>query len=92
MLLVVLYFQFSPLLPAPLLYAGPIVLAWLVIGIIVVALLSVRAPGMLALGSKIYVEGEEVQAGAIQSKSMQYGQFFCIACFLLILRDAATSW
>jgi amino acid transporter len=59
-LLVVLYFQFSPLPPAPLLYAGPIVLAWLVIGIIIVVLLSLRAPQMLALGSKIYVEGEEV--------------------------------
>jgi amino acid transporter len=58
-LLFVLFYQFSPLPPAPLSYAGPIVLAWLVIGIIIVVLLNLRAPRLLAASNKIYVEGEE---------------------------------
>jgi amino acid transporter len=56
-LLFVLYFQFSPLPAAPLSFAGPIVLLWLVIGIIIVALLSVRAPDVLEASGKVY--GEE---------------------------------
>ena len=60
-LLFVLYFQFSPLPAAPLLYAGPIVLAWIIIGLIIVAYLSVRAPATLARASEIYVEDGEIE-------------------------------
>ncbi len=58
-LLFVLYFQFSPLPAAPLLYAGPIVLVWIVIGLIIVLLLSLRAPATLAQASKVYGEEDE---------------------------------
>ncbi|GCE50953.1 amino acid permease-like protein [Thermosporothrix hazakensis] len=58
-LLVVLYNQFNPLPAAPLLYAGPIVLAWLVIGVIILAILSVKAPETLAKSDEVFVEGEE---------------------------------
>ncbi|MDQ2905917.1 MAG: APC family permease [Chloroflexota bacterium] len=63
-LLCVLYFQFSPLPAAPLLYAGPIVLVWLVLGLIIVILLSLRAPATLAQASRIYVEEEETHASS----------------------------
>src|SRR6266581_2858348 len=53
---IVLYFQFAPLPPAPLSLAGPICAAWLVLGIVIVALLSVRAPEALARSSKVYLE------------------------------------
>lgn len=57
-LLFVLYFQFSPLPPAPLYLAGPIVLAWLIIGVVYVLVLNARAPHVLAEGDKIYIEGD----------------------------------
>lgn len=59
-LLFVLYFQFSPLPAAPLLYAGPIVLVWLIIGLIIVAWLSVRAPATLARANEVYVEDDSI--------------------------------
>jgi amino acid transporter len=56
-LAVVLVFQFVPLPAAPLVYAGPIAAAWLVIGIVVVFVLS---PIRLSEGQKIYTgEAEE---------------------------------
>ncbi|HLZ57801.1 MAG TPA: APC family permease [Ktedonosporobacter sp.] len=58
-LLFVIVFQFIPLPPAPFIYAGPIVLAWLVIGLVVVVLLSIRTPETLAGSSRVYLEGEE---------------------------------
>jgi amino acid transporter len=54
-LAIVLYFQFAPV-PPPLNLAVPISIAWLVLGIIIVALLSVRAPEALARSSKVYLE------------------------------------
>src|SRR5258708_10185159 len=41
---IVIYFQFVPLPGSPFNMVGPIDAAWLVLGIIVVVLLSVRAP------------------------------------------------
>ena len=64
-LLFVLYFQFSPLPPAPLLYAGPIVLAWIIIGLIIVAYLSVFAPETLARASEIYVEDGDAEPSVL---------------------------
>jgi len=55
-LAIVLYFQFAPLPPAPLNLAGPITAVWLVLGIVVVVLLSLRAPEALARSSKVYIE------------------------------------
>ncbi|HEY4385346.1 MAG TPA: APC family permease, partial [Ktedonobacteraceae bacterium] len=56
----VLVFQFVPLPAAPLLYVGPIVAVWLILGIIIVIVLSQRAPALLSEGQKIYTgEGEE---------------------------------
>jgi amino acid transporter len=48
--------QFIPAPPPPLNLAGPIVAAWFVIGLIVVAVLSLRSPENLASSAKIYVE------------------------------------
>src|SRR6266567_3612084 len=50
--------QFIPAPPPPLNLAGPIVAAWFVIGLIVVAVLSLRSPENLASSAKIYVEDE----------------------------------
>src|SRR6266446_2086405 len=55
-LAVVLYFQFVPLPAPPLNLAGPICAAWFVLGLIVVIVLSQRAPQALAQSSKVYFE------------------------------------
>jgi len=54
-LAIVLYFQFVPV-PAPLNLALPISIAWLVLGVVIVAFLSLRAPEALARSSKVYIE------------------------------------
>jgi amino acid transporter len=48
--------QFIPAPPAPLNLAGPICVAWFVIGLVVVVVLSLRSPEALASSTKIYVE------------------------------------
>src|SRR5579883_3348774 len=63
-LLAVVYSQVVPLLvppypAAPISYAVPIVAIWFVVGLIIVAILSARAPQALAKSSKIYAETEE---------------------------------
>lgn len=58
-LLFVLYYQFSPLPAEPLIYAGPIVLGWLVVGVIIVLWLHFKAPAQLQQSDKVYIEGEE---------------------------------
>lgn len=60
----VIYSQVVPLLippypAAPLSFAVPICAAWFILGLIIVAALSTRAPKILAQSNKIYVEGEE---------------------------------
>lgn len=57
----VIYSQVVPLLlppyqAAPLSYAVPICIAWIVIGVVIVTLLSTRAPNILAQSDKIYGE------------------------------------
>ncbi len=64
-LLAVVYSQVVPLLvppypAAPISYAVPIVAIWFVVGLIIVAILSARAPQALAKSSKIYAETEEL--------------------------------
>lgn len=59
-LLAVLYFSFVPLPAAPLYLALPICVVWIVLGIIIVVALNSSAPAMLAMSSKVYVEGEEL--------------------------------
>ncbi len=59
LLAVVIYFQFVPLPLAPFNLVGPIDAAWLVLGIIVVAVLSRRAPEILKQGSSLFAEGNE---------------------------------
>jgi amino acid transporter len=58
-LLVVIYFQFVPAPAYPLNLAGPIIVVWFVLGLIVVAILSRSAPAALAKSSEIFVESEE---------------------------------
>jgi amino acid transporter len=48
--------QFIPAPAAPLNLAGPICAAWFVLGLIVVAFLSVRLPDALASSNKVYLE------------------------------------
>jgi len=48
--------QFIPAPSFPLNLAGPICAAWFVLGLIVVALLSMRAPESLARSSRVYLE------------------------------------
>src|SRR6266487_4109803 len=48
--------QFIPAPPAPLNLAGPFCAAWFVLGLVVVAVLSLRSPEALASSAKIYVE------------------------------------
>src|SRR5258707_5811518 len=48
--------QFIPAPSFPLNLAGPICAAWFVLGLIVVALLSMRAPENLARSSRVYLE------------------------------------
>lgn len=55
----VLYFSFVPLPAAPLSLALPICIVWLVLGLIIVIALSRLAPQMLAMSSKVYIEGED---------------------------------
>lgn len=64
-LLAVVYSQVVPLLvppypAAPISYAVPIVAVWFIVGLIIVAILSARAPQALAKSSKIYAETEEL--------------------------------
>jgi amino acid transporter len=54
-LAIVLYFQFTPV-PPPLNLGLPISAAWLVLGLVIVTLLSIRAPEALARSSKVYLE------------------------------------
>jgi hypothetical protein len=49
----VLYFQFVPPPEPPLNLAGPIFVAWLLIGLTIVIVLRVRAPESLAAGNRI---------------------------------------
>jgi amino acid transporter len=58
---IVIYFQFVPLPAAPFNMVGPIDAAWLVLGIIIVAFLSVRAPQVLHEGTKLFAEEPEVK-------------------------------
>src|SRR5579864_4162573 len=55
-LAIVLYFQFSPLPPAPLYLADFICAGWFVLGLIIVIALSLGAPQALARSSKVYLE------------------------------------
>ena len=48
--------QFYPAPSFPLSLAGPICAAWFVLGLIIVAFLSLRAPQTLARGNKVYLE------------------------------------
>ncbi len=48
--------QFIPAPPPPLSLAGPICAAWFVLGLIVVAVLSLRSPEALARGTRLYLE------------------------------------
>jgi hypothetical protein len=48
--------QFIPAPAYPYNLAGPIVAAWFVIGLVAVAVLSMRSPEALATSNKIYVE------------------------------------
>jgi len=59
LLAVVIYFQFVPLPPAPFNLVGPIDAAWLVVGIIIVVVLSIRDPEALKRGNKLFVAGGE---------------------------------
>jgi amino acid transporter len=59
LLAVVVYFQFVPLPPAPFNLVGPINAIWLVVGIIIVVVLSKRAPQILKQGHKLFVAEEE---------------------------------
>lgn len=56
---VVIYFQFVPLPPAPFNQVGLIDGAWLVLGVIVVILLSLRAPAALHQGARLFAEEPE---------------------------------
>lgn len=56
---IVIYFQFVPLPAAPFDLVGPINAAWLVLGIIIVILLSARAPRMLAQGNTLFGDEKE---------------------------------
>ncbi len=55
-LLVVVYFQFAPPPPSPLNLAGPIVAIWFVLGLIIVAVLSWRAPVALARSNDVFAD------------------------------------
>ena len=56
---VVIYFQFVPLPAAPFNQVGPIDAAWLILGIIVVILLSLRSPQVLRQGTMLFAEEPE---------------------------------
>ncbi|MGH2481351.1 MAG: APC family permease, partial [Ktedonobacteraceae bacterium] len=55
-LLVVVYFQFVPAPSYPLNLAGPIVAIWFVLGLIIVAVLSRKAPAALARSNDVFVD------------------------------------
>ena len=59
LLAIVIYFQFVPLPAAPFNIVGLIDAAWLLLGIIVVAVLSRRAPSILKQGNTLFAEGDE---------------------------------
>ncbi len=50
----VIYFQFVPWPPAPFNLVGPINVAWLVLGIIVVVRLTIRSPQIMAEGHTLF--------------------------------------
>jgi amino acid transporter len=54
LLAIVIYFQFVPLPPAPFNLVGPIDAVWLVLGIIIVVVLSNRAPQVLTQGNQLF--------------------------------------
>ncbi|GAC1350281.1 MAG: APC family permease [Ktedonobacteraceae bacterium] len=56
----VLYYSFVPLPAPPLNLAFYISVGWLLMGLIIVAVLSARAPEALTRSNEIYVEGEQV--------------------------------
>ncbi|MBO0795961.1 MAG: APC family permease, partial [Ktedonobacteraceae bacterium] len=56
-LLVVFYFQVVPLPAPPLNLAIFIFGGWFVLGLLIVILLGLRAPGVLARGNRVYLEG-----------------------------------
>jgi amino acid transporter len=55
-LLFPIYAQFVPAPPAPLNLAGPLCAAWFVLGIVIVAFLSLRRPAALASSDKVFIE------------------------------------
>ncbi|WP_376793502.1 APC family permease [Thermogemmatispora sp.] len=57
-LLIVLWSQATQQYEAPLTWAFPLALLWLVIGIIIALILRFRAPEVLSRSSQVYVEGE----------------------------------
>jgi amino acid transporter len=59
LLAIVIYFQFVPLPAAPFNLVGPINAAWLILGIIIVALLGARAPHVLTQGNRLFSAEEE---------------------------------
>jgi amino acid transporter len=61
---VVIVFQFIPFPAAPFNLVGPIDAAWLVLGIIIVVILSVRAPHALHEGARLFAEEPEKAATA----------------------------
>lgn len=58
-LLVVIYFQFFPAPAYPLNLAGPIVAGWFVLGLIIVFVLSRKAPAALARSNDVFMEESE---------------------------------
>jgi hypothetical protein len=52
--------QFIPAPSPPLNLAAPICAAWFVLGLVIVILLSLRAPRALAQSNKVYLEDEPV--------------------------------
>ena len=54
LLAIVLYFQFVPLPPAPFILVGPIDAAWIILGIIIVAILNWRTPQVLQQGDTLF--------------------------------------
>lgn len=64
---VVLYFQFVPLPSAPFNLVGLIDGIWLIAGIIIVAVLSRRAPQVLNEGNKLFVEDTVAEAVGTES-------------------------
>jgi amino acid transporter len=70
-LLFVLYYQVIGLTTPPLNLVIPIVVAWIILGIIIVVALSMRAPRALAMANRVYGEEEEVNGAAAGEKPAQ---------------------